>query len=53
MNVDMQVAEEPVPEREQLVKLPLTPTWARTIEPPGVMAVPGDESCTMTLQDDP
>lgn len=44
MNVDMHVAEEPVPEREQFVKLSLTPLWDRTAEPPGVMALPGDES---------
>ena len=53
VKVEVHVAVAVVPERVQVVKLPVTPVWPRLTVPVGVMNVPGEVSATVTLQVEP
>ena len=53
VNVEEQVAVAPVPDRVQVVNVPVTPVSAIVTVPDGVIAVPGDVSVTVTLQAEP
>ncbi len=45
----MQETEAPVPDREHALNVPV-PVLVRVTEPPGVIAVPGEVSVTVTVQ---
>lgn len=53
VNVEVQVADAVVPDRVQVVNVPVTPVSERVTVPVGVMKVPGEESVTVTVQAEP
>jgi hypothetical protein len=53
VNVEVQVAVAVVPDNEHVVKLPVTPVWARATVPVGVVAPVVDVSVTETVHVEP
>ncbi len=53
VKVEVHVADAVVPDRVQVVKEPVTPVSARVTVPVGVMNVPGEESATVTVHNEP
>ena len=53
VKVDVHVAVATVPDKEQVVKLPVTPVWIRVTVPVGVVAPVLEVSVTVTVHVDP
>jgi len=53
VKVDVHVAVATVPDKEQVVKLPVTPVWIRVTVPVGVVAPVVEVSVTETVHAEP
>jgi len=53
VKVDVHIAVATVPDKEQIVKLPVTPVWIRVTVPVGVVAPVVEVSVTETVHAEP